>query len=461
MIGRAVERVFAVGLLLMMTGAVRTDASPLAVVRWEAERQVIEGFGASCADSLQPLPEKMADFFFTTSGIGLSLLRVQVIPSFAECKNYDGEKRSRCVNTPSGATILTGELAIAQQAVRRGVRVWSAPWTPPAAMKSNHSLTHGGHLLPQFYNAWARSLAAFVSLLNANGVPIYAMSVQNEPDMSTDYPSAIFTGQEFHDFVPHLRSALDAGGAADTKIIIAEQAHWDFYLTSPTMADPVTAKDIGILAAHGYGWNTLHAPDGHGLQLWQTEDSSQEASYNGDMADALRWASKIHAFLTVAQVNAWHWWFLSDGSAFGNGTDNAALTDYHLHYPRRAYVTGQWSKFVRPGWKRVDVSYSGPLEISAFNDPSGRDFAIVVINSNRAGIRQTIDIGALNSLSVVPWITSESKSLAPQPPITVVQGKFTWDIPGQSVVTFVGSTTVPSMNLPHAQEKVAGNKQHE
>jgi O-glycosyl hydrolase len=106
-----------------------------AVINWMDSYQIIDGFGGSCAGFYDPLSSEMADFFFTTSGIGLSLLRTQVMPSVADCDFRYRVDGVSCQTVPSGATILTGELDIAKQAVTRGVTVWSAPWSPPASMK--------------------------------------------------------------------------------------------------------------------------------------------------------------------------------------------------------------------------------------------------------------------------------------------------------------------------------------
>ncbi|MGA7909364.1 MAG: hypothetical protein WCA16_18300 [Candidatus Sulfotelmatobacter sp.] len=436
--GLSVRSMVALSLVALVI-LVWSDPSRTAVIHWTEEHQVIDGFGASCADFYEPLPPEMADFFFTTSGIGLSLLRIQVVPSAADCKSFFGRDGGECLDVKSGATILNGELAIARQAAVRGVTVWSTPWSPPAAMKSNASFVHGGFLLPASYAAWAESLAGYVKLMKANSVPIYAMSVQNEPDLATDYGSAAFTAQQLHDFVPYLHSALQSAGAGSTRIMIAESSQWDFSLAKAALADPAVASDVGILAAHGYVSRGITALPNFGKHVWQTEDSSQSATYDGSMTDALAWASKIHQYLTVAQVNAWHWWFLSDGPKYGNGTDNAALTDMNLNYPKRTYMTGQWSKFVRPGWYRTGVSYSGPLLITAFRDSGGQAFAIVVVNSTRGTISQTFSLNGVAASSVTPWITSPSLSLAEQTPVAVSGGNFSYRLPASSVTTFSGT----------------------
>lgn len=410
---------------------------PAAVVNWTDTRQEIDGFGGSCADFGAAFPPAMADFFFTTQGIGLSLLRIQAIPSMAECSFFEGKP---CVVVSSGATLLEGELKIAQQAVARGVTVWAAPWSPPAAMKSNNSFINGGTLLPAAYRSWANSLGSYVNLLGSNGVPIYALSVQNEPDVTQSYGSATYTAQQLHDFVPYLYSALKASGYESTKIMIAEASQWDFSLTRTAMEDPDVGQEVGLLAAHGYSHGNIAAPVSYGKHVWQTEDSSTSSEYDGGIEDGLAWAVKIHRFLTIANVNAWHAWFLSDGPDYGGGTDNAALTDERLNYPKRAYVIGQWSRFVRPGWYRIGVSQSySPLQISAFKDPRKKSFAIVAVNSGSIPLTQTFSLNGFSASVVTPWITSKKLSLGVQAPVPVTDGSFKYRMPAHSVITFSGT----------------------
>lgn len=413
-----------------------------AVINWMDSYQIIDGFGGSCAGFYDPLSSEMADFFFTTSGIGLSLLRTQVMPSVADCDFRYRVDGVSCQTVPSGATILTGELDIAKQAVTRGVTVWSAPWSPPASMKNNGSFINGGSLLHAEYSAWAASLASYVQMMKSNGVPLYAISVQNEPDIAQDYGTSTYTSEELRDFVPYLYSALESAGVGSTKIMIAEASQWDFSLALAAMEDPAVAPKVGVLAAHGYGRKKIVAPTTYGKHVWQTEDSSQSSTYDGSIEDGLSWARKIHSYLTVADVNAWHVWFLSDGQRYGNATDNAALTDTNLNYPKRAFVIGQWSKFVRPGWSRIGVSYYfGPLKISAFKDPRNRSFAIVAVNSSAKVVQQTFSLKGFSTTSVTPWTTSASLSLEPQAPVPVEGTSFTYTLPASSVTTFSGTVS--------------------
>ncbi len=422
-------------------------------VNWSRVRQTIDGFGGSCADFYSPLTTQLADFFFTTSsGIGLSILRTQIMPDLADCQAWMtsmSAPTSYCIAVASGATALTGEPQVAQQAVARSVTyVWSTSWSPPASMKSNGVFYQGGDFIGSTsnYTNYATALASYVTFMAGYNVPIYAVSPQNEPDISQSYPSALWTAQQFHDFIPYLYAALQTAGYGSTQILFPENSAWSSTydgFAATAMEDSSVAADVGIMAQHGYaGDSDIVAPTStYGKHLWMTEDSSQSSTYDGSMTDALGWAAKIHSYLATAQVNAFIWWFLTDMPGNGDGTDNAALTDMNGNIPLRAYVTGNWSKFVRPGWHRVDVANSGPLLVTAFQSASNSQSAVVVVNSGSTDSTQVFGVGTQMGTSVVPWVTSSTQSLAQQTPVTMSNGLLTYTVPASSVVTFVGAAT--------------------
>jgi glucuronoarabinoxylan endo-1,4-beta-xylanase len=415
------------------------SVSPVAV-DWSGVQQPIDGFGGAAALFAGPLTNQLADFLFTTSGtgIGLSIVRVEIIPSMADCA---AQCSCACV-TSSGATLKLGELQTAQQAVARGAIVMASQWSPDGAYKSNGKFTSGGSLIGNSgnYAAIANELAGYPALLAANGVSLYALSPQNEPDVKLGYPSCIWTAQQFHDFVPYLYSALQSAGYGNVQIMIPEYSSWNFTIASTAMNDSSDAADVGILAGHAYGRSSNPtAPANYGKHLWQTEGSSQSSAYDGSMTDALGWAAKIHSYLATANVNAWIWWFLSDMPGHGEGTDNAALTDFNGNIPKRAYITGNWSKFVRRGWHRVGVSNSGPLLVTAFESADNSQSAVVVVNRGSAVSNQLFGVATQMGASATPWITSSTQSLARQTPVPVSGGWLTYTIPANSVVTFVGA----------------------
>jgi glucuronoarabinoxylan endo-1,4-beta-xylanase len=292
------------------------------------------------------------------------------------------------------------------------------------------------------YESLAAIYAGYVALLRSNGVPLYALSPQNEPDMSKQYPSATWTPQQVHDFVPYMHAALQSAGLADTKIMIAEESTWgSFGYARVAMSDPEVARLVGILAAHNYDGRNPSAPAGlpnaTTQRFWQTEVSTFE-KYDGSIGNALGWAEKIHYFLSTARVSAFHYWYLS--GAPNHRTDNEALTDRAGNVALRAYAIGHWSKFVRPGWHEVDVVNGTSALVTAFQNEDCSMSALVAVNSHASPVRVEITTGNGLQGAVTPWVTSRTQSLARQSNVEITGGMLVYELPSRSIVTFVGNS---------------------
>ncbi|MGA2178276.1 MAG: hypothetical protein ABSH15_01645 [Verrucomicrobiota bacterium] len=406
-------------------------------VDWNDMHQRIDGFGASCAFSGRTwLASTADDFFSTNTGIGLSLLRNRIQPT---------------------GTASASELGLMQMAKARGAKVWSAPWSPPTIYKTTTSLNSGFFAASAAnYQGYANQLASYVVQTKNSGVDVYAVSIQNEPDATNlTYEACGWTAQEFHDFVPYLYNALAASNVASTKIMLPEGQHWESgtNLYTTAMNDPNVAAKVGILANHNYdGPNpqtgstaTPVALPAYGKALWQTEVMTTDA-FDGSITNAMYWATRIHLFLTAAQVNSWQYWVLIAGSSSNSGLEN--IGDIPA---KRMYVLGQYSRFVRPDYYRIGVNNPANTLISAYKDPVTGNFAIVAVNTNATtAVNQTFNLNNFtNSSSVTPWITSSNLSLAGQTPVAVTGSSFIYTLPALSVVTFVGqagpSNTAPTL----------------
>jgi glucuronoarabinoxylan endo-1,4-beta-xylanase len=390
----------------------------------------MDGFGASDAWN-GPLTSAQADLYFSpTSGIGLSLLRMGISPEGGTFSNWNNAK-----------------LAIA-----RGARVWAAPWSPPANLKTTADLDSGA-LRPDGYGAWAATLASFAASFNTNvGSPLYAISAQNEPDFDTKgaYDMCLYGYPQMASFVDQLGGALAALKLpSPPKIVAPEAASWnDLWNYSAAIdADPVAHASVGIFASHQYGGVSSYKP--LGVPLWETEQSSFEA-FDPTLVHALKVGSWINEAVTSGNVTAWHYWWLN-----GLNDDNEGLTgrkgDFQL--TKRLFALGNYARFVRPGWVRigVDGSVTGAL-VTAFRNPVSGDFAIVVVNSGGAG-SDTFSIAGAAGSSVSAYVTADTAvgalgtdgnlslgSASQQVPasIAMAQGRFTAPVP-HGIVTFVGT----------------------
>jgi len=440
-------------------------------VNWTNVYQRIDGFGASSAWRSN-WPDVLADLFFSTNnaiiytnssgtvttnnGIGLSLLRNHIIPA----------NTTSASDTPS-----TSETNIMQKAQARGANVWSTPWTPADGFKDNNG-PDGGNYLGSGANAtnlaYASQLANYVVSMKNQGINLYAISVQNEPDANiTTYEACVWNGTQIHDFVTNLYNALVANGVGSTKIIIPESQNWSsnpgLYL--PTLNDPTAAADVSIIADHNYDdcppSGTPAALSTSGKSMWETEVSKLGCAgpFDGSITDGIYWAGRIHLFMTAAQANAWHYWWL-----ISENPDNEGLTDDTFPNPvlaQRMFVLGQWSRFVRPGYYRIDAANTSSALISAYKDSVSPGFAIVAVNTNATSISQTFVLTNFTAGAVTPWLTTSNLSLVSTNAVTVSNSSFTYTLPALSVVTFVGqgSTNIPTPltnGVPQTNSVAAG-----
>jgi len=391
-----------------------------ATINYTNTQQRIDGFGASSAWMSGSLSTSVADLLFSTNnGAGLSLLRTHIAP--------DG---------------TSWETSIAQQAQARGARIWSTPWSPPIAYKDNGSVI-GGHFVSSAanYQGYAAQLANYVaSMTNIYGISLYAVSVQNEPDYSATWESCLWTAQQIHEFVPYLATALSNNNVASTRIMIAEDMNWKWDLAATTMNDTVTSNLVGVLAAHNYGSSAAPVTQ-FGTPcpktLWETE---HYFGNDDSIANGVTVAQEIHSFMTVANANAYHYWWLT-GSGTGSIADNTA------NPAKRLFTMGNYSRFVRPGYYRIGVTNNAFTSISAYKDTNSGRFAIVAINPAFTTVTQVFNLASFTATSVTPWITSSNLSLASQSAIAVANSSFSYALPAMSVVTFVGQAWSVSTNI--------------
>jgi O-glycosyl hydrolase len=400
-------------------GAVGTapSTSPIFTAQISDLRQTIDGFGASSAWNSTTLTDAQADQFFSPdTGLGLSLLRIRI--------------------APEGTTVETGT---AQKAVARGVQVWATPWSPPAAWKSNNDVNNGGTLLPAFQASWAARLADFVVNMQTAGVPLKAISAQNEPNFTATWESCVWTPAELTTFIrDQLGPALVSRGVS-TRVLAPETIGWtNFTSYADAILGDTTAKSyVSHIATHNYNGSPIAYPAAStaGKALWQTEVSDGAATSDPTIDSGLRVANLIHDFLATSQGNAWHyWWLLQDAATASTGslTENGVLA-------KRAWTLANWARFVRPGQRRVQAyGSSDTVRVTAFVASTTRRFTVVAINADTVARLVPLAIADGTVPSLTPWETSASRSLEPLSALTsAADGSFSLSLPARSVTTFV------------------------
>jgi O-glycosyl hydrolase len=395
-----------------------------ATVNFSDVRQTVDGFGASSAWSWSAFPSPAIDQLFSpTTGAGLSLLRSHIYPHGWSSEN-----------------------ANMQQMASYPVRVWSSPWSPPREWKTNNDNNHGGYLDPAHYQDYATQLATYCLDMKAQGVDLYAISLQNEPDENVSYESCLWTEDQFAAFLPYVGQTFASRGVT-TKIMLSERTGWNFDTVNSILANPSLSQYLDILAAHNYDrtyspyrtiYGSLNKP------FWETE--VYLGGSGSEITDALTLADDIHDAFQFGNVSAYHYWWLS-ASGYGG------LMGSNYTPSKRLWAMGQYSRFVRPGWVMVGETDDGSLSITTFKDPASGKFALVVANTNTStGVPLTFTLANGSASYVTPYITSGTAGddLKAYGTITLTGGTtFSATIAANSVVTYYGTLSgVATLQAP-------------
>ena len=472
-------------LLFLLIGPVCHAQS--ATVDWSNVHQVIDGWGATDSNDAGSggvtllTPAQAAFFFGTGNGqIGLSVMRVGVPNGvFAYGQGNCTTVSTSCV----GAYASDIQLATSY-----GVHMYVTPFSPPAAYTTNGSVNcpaNGGNgsLASGSYAAYATWLMNFVkSLQTYEGSTVAALTLQNEPDYCNPFsPSIILSATQIHDFITNnLGPTFVSNGLSSVLILEPDASRFGNIngLGYACATDTTCSNFLGGISFHDYdaqvniGADTVNAtpvPSGWTSskgRYWMDEVSCQSggggpsfcnASFDASMNNALGWAAEIDHRFAVDNVNEWgYWWFIipaSVNSGEGLITDTGTIA-------QRAYVVGQYSRFVRPGYFRIDATHAprAGVSVSAYQNKSGGNLAIVATNYTGSPVNQTFNVvNAPNFTSVTPYTTSASQNIQAQPAQSVSSNSFTYTLPAQSVTTFVGTSSGSTAPVPPTKVQAVVN----
>lgn len=267
----------------------------------------------------------------------------------------------------SVSTWNDGNLTDAKKAVARGANILASPWTPPAAMKSNGSLINGGSLLPEQYTNYVAYLNKYAYYMLTNGVPLRALSLQNEPDWTATYESCIWSPTQFLHFF-----RTNAAAISNAPLMMPESLGFNPSYADPTLNDAMAVTNVGLIGGHLYGVNTINPHTNalaKGKNRWMTEYLENDQTLESSMQTA----RQINDCLTTGSMSAYIWWKCL-GNA--NGLLNASGV-----IQKRGYTMAHFSRFVRPGHYRMGETNSGSSSVSAFKNVTNNQFAIVAVNS--------------------------------------------------------------------------------
>lgn len=319
----------------------------------------------------------------------------------------------------------------AKAAQSYGATVFATPWNPPSSMRENGTGgARGGkyHLPSRSYDAYVNHLNDYYDYMKSNGVDLYSISVQNEPDWSDEWTA--WSSDETTTFLANY------GDKLKFRVMSPESFQYtnkDYY--SKILGNSKAMANCDLFGTHFYGTqrSQMDFPDLEkcGKEIWMTEVyvPNSEANSANRWPEALQVAQNIHNGLVVGNMSAYTWWYIR--RQYGLITEDGKIS-------KRGYMMAQYSKYVRPDAHRVSCteSPSNNVQISAYKNADD-SIAVVAINANTSAVNQTFSISSGETITDITSIRSSGSENLVKSSITPNGSSFSASLPSQSVTTFV------------------------
>lgn len=372
--------------------------------------QRFEGFGGAfteaAAHSWEQLPEErkkaFMDCYFGPEGLGYRRGRVHIGSCDFALGNYacqSGPEDEGFDTTRDDQRLIPMILA-AQAAAEKPIGLLLSPWSPPAFMKTNGDMNHGGALKPECRASWAACMARYAAHYRAQGCDVRYISIQNEPAAVQTWDSCIYSAREEGEFAAgYLAPALREAGCGDVKILA-----WDHnkesltYRGLETLAVPGAEGAVSGFAVHWYTGDHFGAlAAAHSLwpdkELWFTEGCVEYSRFDGMTAleKAEMYAHDILGNLNSGVNGSLDWNLLLDAKGGPNHVGNFCEAPVMLTQDGKDFTLmdeywyiGQFSRFIRPGAVRLGVSaWTEGVEVTAFENSDGGRAAVLLNRTDR------------------------------------------------------------------------------
>jgi glucosylceramidase len=371
-------------------------------------------FTDASAETFAKLPSNMQKefleaYFDPKKGIGYSFGRTTIHSSDFSSGSYtyikEGDKDLKTFSIDHDKQFRIPFIKQAIAAAGGKLTMFASPWSPPAFMKNNNDILHGGSLLPEFYQSWANYYVKFINAYAREGIPLFGISIQNEPMATQRWESCIYTAEQERDFLKNfLGPTLHKNGHSDKKIIVWDHNRDLIYQRASTLLDdPQAAKYAWGIGFHWYEtWTggtpmfdnvrAVHEayPDKNLLFTEGCNESFSMARIN-DWKLGERYGKSMINDFNNGSVAWTDWNILLDEKGGPNHVQNFCFAPIHantatgeLIYTNEYYYIGHFSKFIRPGAKRVMSAPSRSALIStAFLNQDGKLVTVVMNETDK------------------------------------------------------------------------------
>jgi glucosylceramidase len=375
--------------------------------------QTFLGIGAAltdaAAETFYKLPkekqqELLKAYFDKKDGIGYTVARTNINSCDFSSDMYtyvnDGDAALKSFSIEHDKKYKIPFIKEAMAAAGGKLTLFASPWSPPSWMKTNNDMLHGGKLKPESYKSWALYYTKFIKAYEKEGVPVWGITVQNEPMATQIWESCIYTAEEERDFLKNnLGPTMAKEGLANKKIIVWDHNRDLIYQRAQTyFNDPAAAKYAWGIGFHWYEPWSGGQPMYDNVKLVNESFPGKNIFFTEGCAESFtatgynRWSigekygqNMINDF-NNGMVGFTDWNIVLDETGGPNHVGNFCFAPVHgdtktgeLIYTNAYYYIGHFSKFIKPGAKRIACSVSrSQFLATAFLNPDGKVVTVVM-----------------------------------------------------------------------------------
>lgn len=399
--------------------------------------QTFTGMGGAITDasaevfaklSKEKQKELIEAYYSKEKGIAYNFIRTNISSCDFSSGSYnyiaEGDKELKTFSIDHDKQFKIPMIKEAFKTAGNNVLLFASPWSPPAFMKSNNNVLQGGKLLPEYHQAWANYYVKFIKSYEKEGLPVWGISIQNEPMATQRWESCIYTAEEERDFLKNfLGPTMHKEGLSSKKIIV-----WDHnrdllsHRASVIFDDPEAAKYAWGIGFHWYEtWsggkqmfdnvrNVYESYPDKNLMFTEGCVEKYDSSRLQFWGNAERYGANLINDFNNGMTAYTDWNILLDEKGGPNHVGNFCFAPIHadtrtgqLIYTPSFYYIGHISKFVKPNAKRVSTTSSRSNLIStSFLNEDG-SIATIVMNSTDAEIKYKLYVGAsMTELTIKP-----------------------------------------------------------
>lgn len=405
------------------------------IVNPDKKFQKFLGIGGAITDAVAEVfslltsekQEELLNAYYSDSGNNYNIIRTSIHSSDFGLGSHtyieEGDKELKTFSIKKDKIKRIPMIKRAQSLIKDDLVFYASPWSPPAFMKTNKNMLQGGKLLPEYYQSWANYFVKFIQSYEKEGIPIWGVTIQNEPMAKQRWESCIYTAEEERDFLKnYLGPTFAKAGLKDKNIVV-----WDHnrdlisHRANTIFDDPEAYKYAWGIGMHWYETWTGGSPKYNNLKSIKEsypnknilftegcQEGFKESQYFR-WSNAERYGNSMINDFNQGTVGWTDWNILLDQTGGPNHVNNLCFAPIHadlrtneLIYTPTYFYIGHFSKFIKPNANRISTTTTrSTLESTSFKNENGQIIS-VVMNKTDHQIKYKIIVKNLEATLSIP-----------------------------------------------------------